>query len=195
MTKTETLTVKEIKEEAERKTCPLQKALYYTEGFLAGPMCGRCFPCSFGSYEARIRLMDIVEGRGSEEDIAAISRIAEDMLISSLCKKGKDTAGFILEWIDSGVFREHTDGKCRDMECKAFIEYRIIPEKCIMCGKCKDVCGDKAIFGKRKKKYEAGAVPYEIRQKRCTKCGECREECPVEAIIVVGIHEDAAVKV
>lgn len=195
MTEAKALKVEDIKKEADERKCPVQRALFYIEGFLEGPMCGRCFPCALGTYEAKIRLQNIIEGRGSEADIAVLKRIADDMLISSFCKKGKDTAAFILEWMDSGVFREHVEGACGDMECKVFTEYRIIPEQCIMCGDCKDVCKDNAILGKRKKKFQAGGFPFEIRQMRCTKCGDCIDVCPTKAIIFIGTHDIETVEV
>lgn len=178
--------VEDIKKEADEGIkCPVNKALYYITEFLAGPMCGRCFPCAMGSYEARIRLQNIVEGRGAEADLLVIKRIANDMLESSMCKKGKDTAKFIIDWINTDVYKEHIAGRCPDMECPAFIEYRIIPEKCIMCGECQDVCKYNAIIGEKKKPYQIGYLPFEIRQKRCVKYGDCIKVCPTEAIIIV----------
>jgi ferredoxin len=185
MTETMELKVEDIKKAAEKISCPVQKALYYITEFLSGPMCGRCFPCSLGSYEAKVRLQNIVAGKGSEADLSALKRIAEDMEVSSLCKKGKDTAKFILEWMSTDVYDEHIKGFCPSRECKAFIEYRIIPEKCIICGLCKDACKYGAILGEKKKPYQSGYLPFEIRQKRCVKCGDCMAVCPTEAIIIV----------
>ncbi len=180
--------VEDIRKEAEQKKCPVEKALFYTNEFLSGPMCGRCFPCSFGTYETQIRLKKIIEGNASDNDLAVVKKIAEQMAIGSLCKKGKDTAKFILEWIDLGAFAEHIAGKCADMECAGYLEYQIIPEKCIMCGDCLNVCRFNAIFGDKKKAYLSGYLPFEIRQKRCTKCGECVPNvCPTGAIVVVEV--------
>ena len=176
--------VEDIRKSAEEKKCPVQRALFYIEGFLEGPMCGKCFPCEMGTYEARIRLDDIIQGRGSERDILALRRIAEVMLESSRCKKGKDTANFILDWMKSDVFDAHVAGRCRDMECISFVEYRIIPHKCTMCGLCKDACKYDAIFGEKRKSLKGGYVPLEIRQKKCVKCGECIKVCPEGAIIL-----------
>ncbi|MBI4685409.1 MAG: 4Fe-4S binding protein [Nitrospirae bacterium] len=179
--------VEDIKKEAEAKKCPVSKSLYYIEEFLAGPMCGKCFPCEMGVYEAKIRLKNLTEGKGSEGDIAAIRKIAAEMLDSSRCKRGKDTAQFILEWMGTDVYKEHVEGRCPDKECTAIIEYRIISEDCIMCGLCVDVCKDNAIIGEKKKKYQSGYPPFEIRQKRCTKCGDCVKVCPTEAIEIVDV--------
>lgn len=179
------LKVEDIRKMAEEKRCPVQKALYYMEEFYAGPMCNRCHPCSLGSYEAQVRIRKIIDGEGEENDLRALKYIMDEMLLGSMCKKGKDTAQFVMQWMESGVFREHIEGRCPDMECKAFIEYRIIPEKCIMCGLCKDVCDYAAIFGEKAKPYHGGYQPYEIRQKKCTKCDACPKVCPTDAIIIV----------
>lgn len=179
--------VEDIKKEAEAKKCPVNKAIYYIEEFLAGPMCGKCFPCEMGCYEARIKLKNISEGHGSGADIFALKRIASEMLESSRCKKGKDTAKFILEWMGTDVYEKHIEGICPDRECPALIEYRIIPEKCIMCGLCQDACKYNAILGEIKKAYRSGYLPFEIRQKRCVKCGDCIKVCPTEAIVIVDV--------
>ena len=189
------LKVEDIKKEAEEKRCPVQKALYYIEKFLSDPMCGKCFPCSIGTYEAKIRLQDILSGKGTEADIFALKRIASEMVESSRCKKGKDTAKFILGWMDTSAFHEHIEGICSERECLAFIEYRIVPEKCVMCGECQIACKFNAIIGEKKKPYLSGYLPFEIKQKRCTKCGECVKVCPTWAIELVDIKAKAEVKV
>jgi len=179
------LKVDDIRAAAEEKGCPVQKALYFVTEFLAGPMCGRCFPCAMGSYEARIRLQNLVEGKGNDADLLALRRIATDMIDASLCKKGKDTGKFILDWMATDVYQEHVEGRCPAMQCASLIEYRIIPGKCVICGDCKDVCKDLAIQGEKKKPFKSGYFPFEIRQKRCTRCGECIKVCPAGAIVLV----------
>jgi len=181
--------VDDIKKEADEIKCPVRQALYYVDEFLAGPMCGKCFPCEMGAYEARIRLNRIVSGKGKEDDLSALVRIADEMADISRCKKGKDTAKFIREWIDSETFRKHLEGICPDKECGALIEYRVIPEKCTICGLCQEVCRDNAIVGEKMVSYRSGYLPFEIRQKRCTKCGECIKVCPSEAIEVVLVNQ------
>ena len=182
MTEQKELKVEDIKREAEEKNCPAQKALYYVEKFLAELMCGKCFPCAYGTYEARIRLKDIIAAQGTEADIAAVTRIARELIESSRCKRGRDTGRFLLEWTNTESFKLHADKKCPDHECLSFIEYRINPDKCIMCGECQDVCTFNAIIGEKKRPYLSGYFPFEIVQKRCTKCGECISVCPTNAI-------------
>jgi ferredoxin len=174
--------VEDIKKETEERRCPVQKSLYYIENFLADSMCGKCFPCAYGTYEAKIRLRDIISGIGSDADIAALRRIAEDMIESSRCKRGKDSATFLLEWMNNGSFTVHVEKKCPDRECLELTEYFIIPEKCIMCGECTNACKFAAIIGEKMKPYQSGYLPFEILQKRCTRCGECIKVCPTNAI-------------
>ncbi|HEC96628.1 MAG TPA: 4Fe-4S dicluster domain-containing protein [Nitrospirae bacterium] len=195
MEKKKVVKVEEIKKAAEEKRCPVQKAAYYIEEFLKGPMCGRCFPCAFGSYEAGVRLRNIIEGSGKEEDIFALRRITEDMIVASLCKRGKDSAEFVHEWMETDAFKEHVEGRCPDIDCPAFIEYIIIPEKCTMCGLCKEVCKYNAVLGEKKVKYKTGYLPFEVRQKRCVKCGDCIDVCPTGAIIVTESRKKEGVKV
>jgi len=184
------LKVEDIKKAADDKGCAVEKALYYVSEFLSGPMCGKCFPCSFGAYEAKVRLQHIADGLGKDDDLAAIRRIAANMLEASMCKKGKDTAKFILEWTDTDVFKKHLEGICPEKSCIAFTEYRIIPDKCDMCGLCKDVCIYGAILGEKRKPFQSGYRPFEIRQQKCQKCDDCIKVCPTGAIILV----DAKVK-
>jgi len=189
------LKVEDIKREAEERRCPVRRTLYYIEKFLSEPMCGKCFPCSLGTYEARTRLINIISGTGTESDILALKRIAGEMIEASRCKKGKDTAKFIREWMETDAFNEHIGGRCPDRECLAYIEYVIDPDKCIMCGDCLVVCKFDAILGEKKKTYLSGYLPYEVIQKRCTKCGECIKVCPTGAIETVDIKAKAEVEI
>lgn len=177
--------IEDIKKEAEEIKCPARQALYFVGEFLDGPMCGKCFPCEMGAYEAKLRLANIVSARGSESDLSALAKIGGEMLAISRCKRGKDTAEFILQRVDSEAFRRHIEGVCADNECEAFIEYRVIPEKCTICGLCREACRDNAIIGEKKPRFRSGYPPFEIRRQRCTKCGECVKACPYGAIEVV----------
>jgi ferredoxin len=181
--------MEDVKNRAEEKKCPVQKSLVFIKEFLGGPMCGKCFPCSLGSYEAEIQLKNIINGTATEEDIKSLKRITSHMLVASMCKKGKDTARYVIENIDSGEFMGHISGACPSSECTEFIEYRIIPQKCTICGICQDVCKDNAIIGEKKVSYRSGYMPFEIVQKRCTKCGECIKVCPYDAIECVSTQK------
>jgi len=193
MTEKETTQVKmeDVQAKADEKKCPVQRSLVFVEEFLAGPMCGKCFPCSMGSYEARIRLKRLVDGNASDEDIDKVNTISSHMLVASMCKRGKDTAKYIREHIVSTGFADHLTGLCAQNECVDHIKYIIIPEKCTMCGDCLDACKDNAILGEKKKPYLSGYMPYEIVQKRCTKCGECMKVCTYDAVKLMSTREMA----
>jgi ferredoxin len=185
--------MKDVFESVENIKCVIQKSLKFVEEFLSEPMCGRCLPCSLGSFEAMVRLKRIAAGIGGQEDVDAIQRIADQMLEGSMCKKGKDTAKFIMDSLKTDAYKEHIEKKCHERECPSLITYRIIPEKCVMCGLCQEACKYNAIVGEKKKPYRSGYLPYEIRQKRCVKCGECVPACPYEAIEIIEEKVEALV--
>ena len=174
--------MEDVQAKADEKKCSVQKSLVFVDEFLAGPMCGKCFPCSMGSYEARVRLRRLTEGGSSAEDIERLKGIAAEMVVASMCKKGKDTAKYLNECLGSDEFPEHISGACSSGECTEHITYIIHPEKCTICGDCQDVCRDNAIIGEKKKPFSSGYLPFEIAQKRCTKCGECIKVCKDGAI-------------
>ena len=187
--------MEDVQAKADEKSCPVQKSLTFVEEFLAEPMCGRCFPCSMGSYETRIRLKKLLDGTASDDDILAVKNIAAVMAEASMCKKGKDTAKYVQEQIDSNAFAEHLSGICTPRECTHYHTYVIIPENCTMCGDCLDACKDNAILGEKKKTFLSGYMPFEIVQKRCTKCGECMKVCNYAAVKIVSVKEMAELNV
>jgi ferredoxin len=179
-------TLEDIRKEADEKACAVQKILHFIGQFLAGPMCGKCFPCAFGTYEAKIRSerLSTDPGQADEAEIEVLRRISSLMIYSSRCKKGKDTGKFITDILTNAEeeIRKHLSGICPQKECFTLVEYRINPGLCTMCGKCADVCKHNAILGEKRTHFQSGYLPFEIRQKRCTKCGECLKVCPENAI-------------
>jgi NAD-dependent dihydropyrimidine dehydrogenase PreA subunit len=190
--------LEDIKKEAEEKACPVQRVKYFIEEFLAGPMCGKCYPCSLGTAEAKIRVNRITQHLEpvSESDLQTLKRIGSKMIVGSFCKKGKDTGRFIIETMDTSgeEFKQHVSGTCLKKECKSLLKYVINPHLCIMCGECLEACKYDAIIGERKVPYLSGDLPFEIRQKRCTKCGECVEVCPTGAIEVISIIVEEVIR-
>jgi len=187
--------VDDIKNDAEPIKCPVERSYYLINEFLAGPMCGRCFPCSMGSYEAKILLANLMNGTSSEEEILHIRTIAQEMTVASLCKKGKDIAKYMLEWMDTDAFSKHLEGACPSKSCKGLIEFRIVHDKCTMCGECLIACKYNAIHGEKIKPFKSGYHPFDIRQQKCVKCGDCVPVCPTEAIIVVDVNVSEPVEV
>lgn len=187
--------LQEIFEAAKERPCPVDRSKYVIKRFLAGPMCGKCFPCSFGSYESMLRLKELSAAAGSDDDLAALRLIGQKMVSMSMCKKGKDVGAFLVEMLGETAFREHVDGVCEEMQCESFYEYRNVPDNCIRCGKCQDTCRYGAILGEKQVSIKCCHLAFEIRQKRCTKCGECIKVCPTKAIVKVKIETSAEVPV
>lgn len=178
------LKVEDLKNIASLKKCDVQKAIVYIESFLVKLMCGKCFPCSLGSYEMKLLLETISNGNAeNEKTMQTLTRITTKMFESCLCKKGKDTAMFIQEWTSTEDFKNHSKNICEVKDCKNLIVYEILPERCSACGICKDICRYKAILGEKKKMNIRGYQSFEIIQYRCAKCGECLTVCPTIAII------------
>ncbi len=185
--------MEEIFQAAAELACPVDRSKYVIKSFLNGPMCGRCFPCSFGSYESMLRLDEIAGATGSDEDLEILRQLGQKMVSMSMCKKGKDVGAFLIEVVDESAFREHVEGICDEMQCEAFYEYRNEPENCIRCGKCQDACRSGAILGEKQLSIKCCHMAFEIRQKRCTKCGECIKVCPTNAIVKLNIETTACV--
>lgn len=185
--------MKDVLASVENIKCHIQRSQKFVEEFLSEPMCGKCHPCALGSYEALVRIKRISFSRGKQEDLVALQRIADEMLDGSRCIKGRDTAKFLLEELKTESFREHLEGHCEEKECLPYIIYKVIPEKCVLCGLCQDACKYNAITGEKKVSFLSGYLSFEIRQKRCVKCGDCLPACKYGAIEI--IEEKAGVPV
>ncbi len=55
-------------------------------------------------------------------------------------------------------------------------------EKCIVCGKCAEICPQDVFFSSEKKKIPVITYPEE-----CWHCGACILDCPVEGAIKLRI--------
>lgn len=190
--------VKDMIQDTEQHNCPVQKSTLLLKEFMAGLMCGKCLPCPMSCYEMVLRLNDLSQGTGTEDDVQKIEYIAPHMVTSSMCRKGKDTAKFIAETFETSRdnYMAHTEGRCPDRECKPLFVYKVIQDNCTMCGECKEVCKDNAIIGEKRVEYLSGYLPFEISEKRCTRCGECIKVCEFGAIELDDLktHEPAGSK-
>jgi ferredoxin len=166
---------------------------FYTDESKNG-MCSKCHPCKLGIYDAIQILETIQAGKGEKRHVSLLRRIALDVKDGSMCKKGKDHADILNNFIV--IYAEdlcrHVKGICDDHECKSLVTYDIKADQCTMCGKCQDACPSSAIEGQKSEPYKTGFMPFRIRQKRCTHCGECLAVCSEGAVFVPG---DAAFRV
>jgi ferredoxin len=166
---------------------------FYTDESKNG-MCSKCHPCKLGLYDAIQILETIQAGKGEKRHVSLLKRIALDVKDGSMCKKGKDHADILNNFIV--IYAEdlcrHVKGICDDHECKSLVSYDINASQCTMCGKCQEACPSSAIEGQKSEPYKTGFMPFRIRQKRCTHCGECLAVCPEGAVFV---PDDAAHRV
>jgi NADH-quinone oxidoreductase subunit F len=75
----------------DETTCAVRAALRWTE-FYEHESCGKCTPCREGTYWMRQLLEDLEAGRGSEDDLAKLLDINDNMVGRVFCALG-DTAG------------------------------------------------------------------------------------------------------
>ena len=157
----------------DEDTCMVELARYFVN-FLCDESCGKCTPCREGLKQANKILNEIVSGKGTEEDIKKLEKIAEVTSVASLCALGKTSANPLLTTLRyfKNEYEAHINEKrCPALACKELISYYIDPEKCKACMICHRNCPSDAIIGEKMKIHV-------IDQSKCTKCGTCYDMCP-----------------
>jgi NADH-quinone oxidoreductase subunit F len=164
----------------DENTCMVDMAKYFV-GFLQEESCGKCLPCREGLKRMLQILTDITDGKGREEDIELLERLAATLKDSSLCALGSTAANPVLTTIK--YFRDEYEAhikehRCPAGVCKPLITYSIINEKCPGCGLCVEPCPTKAI------KFVAKKEPVILDQEKCIKCGTCYDICKMKAVAI-----------
>ena len=161
----------------DEDTCMVEVARFFMN-FTQNESCGKCVPCREGTMRMLEILEDIVNGRGTMEQLDLLEELGHAITDTALCGLGKSAALPVMSTLK--VFRdeyeEHVkEGKCRTGTCKALSSYVISPDLCRGCSKCARNCPVGAISGEIKK-------PFTIDQSKCIKCGACADNCPFSAI-------------
>jgi NADH:ubiquinone oxidoreductase subunit F (NADH-binding)/(2Fe-2S) ferredoxin/NAD-dependent dihydropyrimidine dehydrogenase PreA subunit len=157
----------------DEDTCMVELARYFVN-FLCDESCGKCTPCREGLKQANIILNRIVSGKGKEEDIEKLKKIAEVTKSASLCALGQTAANPLLTTLRyfGDEYEAHIKEKrCPALACKELVSYYIDPEKCQACMICHRNCPVDAIIGEKMKIHV-------IDQSKCIKCGTCYDVCP-----------------
>jgi ferredoxin len=154
-------------------TCMVDLARYFLD-FTEKESCGQCSLCRLGSSQMLEILKAITEGKGKVEDIDLLSELGEAIKIGSLCGLGQTAPNPVLTTIR--YFREEYEAhilkkECPARVCRAFISYRILPDKCKACMICLRECPAGAISGEKKQIHV-------IDQSKCIRCGVCMSVCP-----------------
>lgn len=161
----------------DEDTCMVEVARFFMN-FTQNESCGKCVPCREGTMRMLEILEDIVNGRGTMEQLDLLEELGHAIKDTALCGLGKSAPLPVLSTLR--VFRdeyeEHVkDKKCRTGTCKALASYVISPDLCKGCSKCARNCPVGAITGELKS-------PFTIDQSKCIKCGACAGNCPFKAI-------------
>jgi NADP-reducing hydrogenase subunit HndC len=123
-------------------------------------------------------LIDITEGRGTEESIPLIEELAEAITLGSLCALGGTAGNPVLSTLR--YFRDEYEAhikekRCPAGVCKELITYTILEDLCTGCHRCFRECPQKAVSGEAKK-------PHTIDPAKCIKCGICYDVCKFDAV-------------
>ncbi len=157
--------------------CMVNLARFYLE-FTVSESCGKCTPCRIGTKRMLEILERLCEGKGEEEDLEKLDKLAHMIIKSSVCGLGQTAPNPVISVMRyfNEEFKEHAiDKHCRTSECKAISKITINSELCKGCGLCQKSCPVNAIEG------EAREV-RKINQEKCIKCGTCLSKCPFKAI-------------
>jgi NADH:ubiquinone oxidoreductase subunit F (NADH-binding) len=163
----------------DENTCMVDVAKYFLN-FLRDESCGKCLSCREGTQRMWEITRNITEGKGREEDIQLLQKLAQAVKDASMCGLGQTAANPILSTLR--YFRDEYEAhikekKCPAGVCKALITYSVLADKCTGCLACLKVCPSEAVSGELKKVHV-------IDPKKCIKCGACYEACNFDAIAI-----------
>ena len=96
--------------------CMVDVAKYFTK-FLEEESCGKCTPCREGVRRMKEILIDITEGRGTEESIPLLEELAEALTLGSLCALGSTAANPVLSTLR--YFRDEYEAHIQEKRCPA----------------------------------------------------------------------------
>lgn len=146
--------------------------------FSQSESCGKCTPCREGTMRMLEILDRIVAGKGTENDLKNLERLAILVQKASLCGLGKAAPNPILstlKYFHDEYVAHVKDKKCPAKACQSLIHYEIDPEKCVGCTMCARNCPVNCISGERRSVHV-------IDQNICIKCGRCLEVCRFDAV-------------
>jgi NADH-quinone oxidoreductase subunit F len=163
----------------DEDTCMVDIARFFLD-FTCKESCGKCTHCRIGTKRMLEILQRITQGKGESGDIEKLLELASQIKEGALCALGQSAPNPVLTTIKyfKNEYIDHIENKkCTAKQCKALISYKIDPEKCTGCTRCKRNCPVNAISGQVKE-------PHEIDGKLCIKCGKCAQDCKFGAVYI-----------
>ena len=169
----------------DEDNCMVDVAKFYME-FICDESCGKCSPCRIGTKRMLEILTRITEGNGTMKDLEELEELGNTVKANSLCALGQTAANPIISTLTH--FRDEyiahiVDKTCPAKVCKNLMQYHIVQDNCVGCGRCAKACPADAI---QKTDYIAPGkkLPsYQIDPIKCVKCGACIATCKPKAII------------
>jgi NADH:ubiquinone oxidoreductase subunit F (NADH-binding) len=79
--------------------------------FFRNESCGKCVPCRVGSQKMVDTIYNIMEGKGTAEDIANIDQLSDTLLMASICGLGQVVPAPILSTLE--FFRDEVEAKMK----------------------------------------------------------------------------------
>nr|NQU89563.1 NAD(P)H-dependent oxidoreductase subunit E [Bacteroidota bacterium] len=162
----------------DENDCMVDIARYFLS-FTQDQSCGKCTFCRIGIKKMLDILDRICIGKGVNQDLWQLERLAGLIQKGSICGLGKTAPNPVLTTLKyfRHEYEAHLNGKCPAGRCKEMISYEITDD-CIGCTKCAQKCPVDAIL----------PVPYEVHkidQGLCVKCDTCRVVCPANVVKII----------
>ncbi|MEW6443503.1 MAG: NADH-ubiquinone oxidoreductase-F iron-sulfur binding region domain-containing protein [bacterium] len=167
----------------DEDNCMVETARFFLE-FVQKESCGKCTFCRIGTRQMLEILEDVVQGRGTFEQLDLLESLAEDIRLGSLCNLGRTAPNPVLTTLR--YFRDEyeahiREGRCPARACRALTAHYILPDRCERtCDACVGSCPTEAIWVNPKRIKV-------IDQALCIQCGACLQACPRQYDAVVKI--------
>jgi NADH:ubiquinone oxidoreductase subunit F (NADH-binding)/(2Fe-2S) ferredoxin len=161
----------------DNDTCIVDIAHFFLS-FIQSESCGKCVPCRVGTRHMVEILDKIRTGKGTEEDLVKLEKLARMIKQGSLCGLGQTAPNPVLtalRYFRAEFVAHVVDKRCPAAACRELVTFRIIPDRCTGCQMCVKVCPTKAITGPR-------AQIHNLDQSKCIKCRACYEICRFDAV-------------